>query len=68
MIGERTQRHGSRGNDGHRGSMSDMTLVLHEMISVLHQSVAINAKGVDFLLRLVVIDVNSLRKFGNEFQ
>jgi hypothetical protein len=48
--------------------MSDMTLVLHEMISVLHQSVAINAKGVDFLLRLVVIDVNSLRKFGNEFQ
>jgi hypothetical protein len=32
------KRHGSRGSDGHRGSMSDMT-------SVLHQSVAINAKG-----------------------
>ena len=37
----RGQRHGSR------GSMSDMTLVLHEMISVLHQSVSINAKGGD---------------------
>jgi hypothetical protein len=37
--------------------MSDMTSVLHEMISVLNQSVAINAKGRDFLLRLVVIDV-----------
>jgi hypothetical protein len=35
-----TQRHGSRGRDGHRGSMSDMT-------SVLHQSVSINAKGGD---------------------
>jgi hypothetical protein len=34
----RAQRHGSRGSDGHRGSMSDMT-------SVLHQSVSINAKG-----------------------
>jgi hypothetical protein len=41
----RGQRHGSRGR------MSDIT-------SVLHQSVAINAKGGYFLLRLVVIDVN----------
>jgi hypothetical protein len=32
---------------GSRGSMSDMTSVLHEMILVLHQSVAINAKGGD---------------------
>jgi hypothetical protein len=40
MLGERAQRHGSRGSDGHRGSMSDMT-------SVLHQSVSINAKGGD---------------------
>jgi hypothetical protein len=39
------QRHGSR------GSMNDM-------ISVLHQSVSINSKGGDCLLRLVVIDVN----------
>jgi hypothetical protein len=52
MLGERAQRYGSRGSDGHRGSMSDMT-------SVLHQSVSINAKGGDFLLfGLVVIDVN----------
>jgi hypothetical protein len=44
MLGERAQRHGSRGSDGHRGSMSDMT-------SVLHQSVSINPKGdiVDYL-------------------
>jgi hypothetical protein len=41
----RGQRHGSR------GSMSDMT-------SILHQSVAINSKGGYFLLRLVFIDVN----------
>jgi hypothetical protein len=34
----RAQRHGSRGSDGHRGSMSDMT-------SILHQSVSINTKG-----------------------
>jgi hypothetical protein len=34
------QRHGSR------GSMSDITSVLHDMILVLHQSVSINAKGV----------------------
>jgi hypothetical protein len=38
--------------------MSDMTLVFHDIISVLHQSVAINVKGGDFLLRLVFIDVN----------
>jgi hypothetical protein len=37
--------------------MSDMTSVLHEIILVFHQSVAINAKRGDFLLRLVVIDV-----------
>jgi hypothetical protein len=30
-----------------QGSMSDMTLVLHDMISVFHQSVSINAKGED---------------------
>jgi hypothetical protein len=52
MLGERAKRHGSRGSDGLRGSMSDMN-------SVLHQSVAINAKGGDFLLfGLVVIYVN----------
>jgi hypothetical protein len=46
MLGERAHRHGSR------GSMSDMTLVLH-------QSVSINSKGGYFLLiGLVVIDVN----------
>jgi hypothetical protein len=38
MLGERAQRHASRGSIGHRGSISDMT-------SVLHQSVSINAKG-----------------------
>ena len=43
---------------GSKGSMSDMTSVLHEMILVLHQSVSINAKGEDCGLRLVVIDVN----------
>ena len=37
-LRERAQRHGSRGSDGNRGSMSDMT-------SLLHQSVFINAKG-----------------------
>jgi hypothetical protein len=31
---------------------------MSDMISVFHQSVSINAKGGDFLLRLVVIDVN----------
>jgi hypothetical protein len=52
MLGERAQRHGSMGSDGHRRIMSDMT-------SVFHQSVAINAKGGYFLLfGLVVIDVN----------
>jgi hypothetical protein len=49
------QRHGSRGSmrqrHGSRGRMSDMILVLH-------QSVSINAKGGDCILRLVVIDVN----------
>ena len=38
---ERAQRHVSRGSDGHRGSMSNINLVLH-------QSVAINAKGGDY--------------------
>ena len=33
----RAQRHGSKGSDGHKGSMSDMN-------SVLHQSVSINSK------------------------
>jgi hypothetical protein len=63
----RGQRHDSRGamvtemqrtEAWFQGSMSDMTLVLHEMISVLHQTVSINAKGGYFLLRLIVIDVN----------
>jgi hypothetical protein len=40
MLGERAEGHGSSGSDGHRGSMSDMT-------SVLHHSVAINSKGRD---------------------
>jgi hypothetical protein len=31
---------------------------MSDMISVLHQSVAINAKGGDFLFRLAIIDVN----------
>jgi hypothetical protein len=35
----RGQRHVSR------GSMTDMTSVLHDIILVLHQSVAINSKG-----------------------
>jgi hypothetical protein len=52
MLGERAQRHGSRGRDGHKGSMSDMNLVLH-------QSISINAEGEYCLLfGLVVIDVN----------
>ena len=59
----RGQRHGSRRRifiicrgqrHGSRGSMSDM-------ISLLHQSVAINAKGGDCWLRLVFIDVNPWR-------
>jgi hypothetical protein len=37
MIGERAQRDVSKGSDGHRGSMSDMT-------SMLHHSVSSNAK------------------------
>jgi hypothetical protein len=71
------QRHGSRGNIGHKDAeergmvpggamvtgeiidMSDMTSVLHDMNSILHQSVSINAKEGDCLLNgLVVIDVN----------
>jgi hypothetical protein len=48
----RVQIHGSRGRDGQMKSMSDMNLVLH-------QSVAINAKGgYCLLIGLVVIDVN----------
>ena len=54
----RAHRHGSRGSDGHRKSMSDMNSILHGMTSVLHQSVSINAKGGDCLLRLIFIDVN----------
>jgi hypothetical protein len=55
----KSHRHGSRGSDGHRGSMSDMNSILHGMNSVLHQSISINVKGGDFLLiGLVVIDVN----------
>jgi hypothetical protein len=51
-FGERAQRHGSKGIDGHRGSMGDMTLVFHHSISI-------NSKGGYFLLfGLVVIDVN----------
>jgi hypothetical protein len=38
MLGERAHRHGSKGSDGHRGSMSNVT-------SELHKSVSINAKG-----------------------
>jgi hypothetical protein len=30
MLGERAQRHVSKGNDGHRGSMSDMSSTLHQ--------------------------------------
>jgi hypothetical protein len=31
---------------------------MSDMISVLHQSISVNAKGGDCRLRLVVIDVN----------
>jgi hypothetical protein len=52
MLGEREQRHEPRGRNGHRGSMSDMT-------SVLHQSVVNNSKGgYCWLFGLVVNDVN----------
>jgi hypothetical protein len=34
MLGERTQRHGSRGSDGHRGTMRDMTSTLHLIVSI----------------------------------
>jgi hypothetical protein len=30
MLGEREQRHVSRGSDCHKGRMSDMTSVLHQ--------------------------------------
>jgi hypothetical protein len=40
MLEERAPRHGSKGSDGHRRRMRNMT-------SVLHQSVSINAKGGD---------------------
>jgi hypothetical protein len=30
MLGERAQRHGYRGSDSHKGSMSDMSLALHQ--------------------------------------
>jgi hypothetical protein len=30
MLGEREQRHDSRGSDGHKGSMSDMTSMFHQ--------------------------------------
>jgi len=43
---------------GSRGSMSDIISVLHDMFSILHQSVSINDKGGDCCLKLVVIDVN----------
>jgi hypothetical protein len=43
----RAQRHGSRGNDGHMKSMSNMNLVFHDMNLVFHHSVVINSKGGD---------------------
>jgi hypothetical protein len=30
ILGERAQRHSSRGSDGHRGSMSDISSTLHQ--------------------------------------
>jgi hypothetical protein len=30
ILGERAQRHSSRGSDGHRGSMSDISSALHQ--------------------------------------
>jgi hypothetical protein len=30
ILGERAHRHGSRGSDGHKGSMSDISLALHQ--------------------------------------
>jgi hypothetical protein len=41
MLGERAQMHDSRGRDDQKQSMSNMP-------SMLHHSVAINAKGGDF--------------------
>jgi hypothetical protein len=53
ILGERAHRHVSRGSDGQKGSMRDMTLVLHHIV-------ATNSKGGDFLLiGLIVIDLNS---------
>jgi hypothetical protein len=40
MLGERAQRHGSKGSDGHKGSMGDMN-------SILFHNVSINTKVVD---------------------
>jgi hypothetical protein len=40
MIGEKAQRHVSRGENGDKGCMSNMNFVLHQTISI-------NAKGVD---------------------
>jgi hypothetical protein len=52
-------RHGSRGRVGHRDAGMVPRGGMSDMISVLHQSVAINVKGGDFLLiGLVFIDVN----------
>jgi hypothetical protein len=52
MHAKKSQRHDSRGSDGHMGRMSTMT-------SVFHQSVIINIKGgYCSLIGLVVIDVN----------
>jgi hypothetical protein len=45
FIRYRTQRHGSKGSDAHKGSMSDMTSISYDMTSILHQSVSINSKG-----------------------
>jgi hypothetical protein len=47
MLVEREKRHSSRRSDGHRGIMSDMTIVLY-------QSVVINAKGRYFFINWVV--------------
>jgi hypothetical protein len=44
----REHKNGSRGIDGHGESMSDMNSLFHDMTSVLHQNVTINAKGGDF--------------------
>ena len=57
----KSHRHGSRGSDGHRGSMSDMNSVLHHIVSI-------NAKGGYFwLIGLVVIDVNPWTNSDSKF-